>query len=210
MAYTSFFRDQEILEPAVNELAKAYQPGRPLHVWDAGCASGEEPYTLAMMLSRRMGPFFFRQVHILATDREESPFPQFEEKIRQGIYPEADLQWIPADFRKAFVVAMADGQGQMHEDLRQAIEYRQHDLLSLAPPIAGVSLVVCKNVILHLPAHLRGQVVDMFHTALLPNGLLALDRHQDLPEENRSGFERVSEDLSLFRKLARTPCGSSS
>lgn len=209
MAYTSFFRDDEILDAAVQALAKAYTPGRSLQVWDAGCASGEEPYTLAMMLSRRLGPFFFRQVRILATDREESDYPQFEAKIRQGIYPATDLQWIPNSFRAEFVDPLPDGSGRMHEELRGAVDYLQHDLLSLEAPIQGASLVVCKNVILHLPAHRRAAVVDMFNQTLIPGGLLALDRHQELPEPCRDSFEPVHPDLALFRKVAEVPCGSS-
>lgn len=201
MAYTSFFRDDEILEAAVQTLAERHVPGRPVLVWDAGCASGEEPYSLAMMLSRRLGAFFFRQVQILATDREESAFPQFEAKIRAGVYPASDLQWIPETFRAEFVEPLPDGSGRMHEELRRAIAYRQHDLLSLEPPVQGAALVVCKNVILHLPSHRRDQVVAMFHTALEPGGLLALDRHQELPEGCDGLFRQVRPDLALFQKV---------
>lgn len=209
MAYTSFFRDDEILDAAVQALAQTHTPGRPLQVWDAGCASGEEPYTLAMMMARRLGPFFFRQVRILATDREESHFPQFEAKIREGVYPAADLQWIPEEFRAEFVEPLPDGSGRMHEELRRAIDYLQHDLLTLEAPVRDASLVVCKNVILHIPAHRRTEVVAMFNESLLPGGLLALDRHQELPEGCREAFQPVAGDLALFRKVAELRCGFS-
>ena len=98
MAYTSFFRDTDALN-AISEIAiPALAHWRSIRVWDAGCATGEEPFTLAMVFASKLRPFPFRNLDILATDYEESSFPQFAEQIRRQVGKARASQVLSARF----------------------------------------------------------------------------------------------------------------
>jgi chemotaxis protein methyltransferase CheR len=99
MAFTFFFRDQSPLELAVEHLCLHMSGRSRIRIWDAGCAMGPEPYTLAMILAENMGNFAFRNISIYASDYDLPLLKTLEE----GIYPWVELQRVPGDiFRKYF------------------------------------------------------------------------------------------------------------
>lgn len=201
MAYTSFFRDRDVLDLIVRFVLPAVQDLPEVKIWDAGCASGEEPYSLALLCAENLGPFAVRKVRIIATDREESNFPQFARIIAEGVYHGRDLAWVPEDLRgRYFQPAEKEGCFRIDSLLRGMVSYAQHDLLTLKPVDTGFSLVVCKNVLLHFSPGQRVEVLRMFHEVLRPPGFLALDFHQELPTEAAGWFVPVTRDGKLFRK----------
>jgi chemotaxis protein methyltransferase CheR len=204
LAYTSFFRDAEVLDAIGAKVVPWASAQQEIKIWDAGCATGEEAYTLAMIFAERLDPFTIRNLRIVATDREESTFPQFEAKIARGRYHRQDLMWVPEPLRTAyFSPTSVQDQFEAAAVLRDCIKYIRHDLLTLAPIDTGFALVVCKNVLMHCPEAERHLVVDMFWHALRPGGYLAFDCFQALPVENQHQFDQVEPGLQLFRKRAR-------
>ncbi len=209
MAYTSFFRDSEVLDAIGTQVVPWASAQQEIKIWDAGCATGEEAYTLAMIFAERLGPFAIRNLRIMATDREESAFPQFEAKIARGQYHRQDLIWVPELLRATyFAPTTVQDQFEATAVLRDCIKYTRHDLLTLEPIDTGFALVVCKNVLMHCPEPSQPRVVDMFWQALRPGGYLAFDGFQALPEENRHQFEQVEPGLKLFRKRMGAACAS--
>jgi chemotaxis protein methyltransferase CheR len=201
LAYTYFFRDLEILEAIGSIVAPWAATHAEIKVWDAGCASGEEPYSLAIIFAERLDPFTIRNLRILATDREESSFPQFEDKINLGHYQRHELIWVPEALRGLyFEPTDAPDTFSAAPVLRDCIRFLRHDLLSLEPVDSGFDLVVCKNTLMHCPPDEVPLVVDMFHGALRPGGFLAFDCFQPLPPANEAQFEQVEPGLQLFRK----------
>jgi len=172
-----------------------------IKVWDAGCATGEEAYSVAMVFSERLDPFTIRNVRILATDREESDFPQFEKKISEGRYHRRDLIWVPEPLREAYFTPTGEDEiFEASDVLKECIQFTKHDLLSLEPIDTGLVLVVCKNVLMHIEVEAQPLVIDMFHRALRPGGFMAFDCFQELPRQNEHQFEVVEPGLKLFRK----------
>ncbi|MDR3671041.1 MAG: CheR family methyltransferase [Holophaga sp.] len=201
MAYTSFFRDADALTAIGDIVIPALAHWRAIQVWDAGCASGEEAFTLAMVFATRLGPFPFRNLDILATDYEESSFPQFAQQIASAQYTRKDLFWVPQEHRDAYFLATGDPeQFQLVPELRERVRYLQHDLLTLVPPETGKSLIVCKNVLMHFSPENQVRVLEMFHQALVPGGYLALDGAQAMPASCGHWFPRVDPGLPLFQK----------
>ena len=100
MAFTFFFRDAEVLEMAVRHALPVLRGQAFIHIWDAGCAHGPEPYTLAIILRQQMSEFVFRNVRIHATDVDVT----FEQHMRNGIYREEELRRIPGGFRERYFV----------------------------------------------------------------------------------------------------------
>ena len=201
MAYTSFFRDSDALEAIEKVVMPALSHLRAIQIWDAGCASGEEPYTLAILFASRLGPFSFRGLDILATDHEESSFPQFADQIKKAMYGRKDIMWVPQELRDRYFLPTDDPEYFLLDaEIREKVRYCQHDLLSLVPPEMGKSLIVCKNVIMHFTPTEQVGVLEMYWKTLSPGGFLVLDGNQDMARELKDRFERVEEGWPLYRK----------
>ena len=199
MAFTFFFRDQRVLDSIVHVVPGIPGPSN-IRVWDAGCASGEEAYSLAMLLFESLLPSACDRLRIDATDLEENS--QFANTIATGTYASGLLKGSPHQelLAKYTVPSARAGYVEFGAELRKCIFYHRHDLLSLRPIGSNFSLVVCKNVLLHLTYDQRVKVITMFHEALSPGGYLALDEFQELPFEVSPLFERGLADGKLCRK----------
>ena len=200
MAFTYFLRDMQTLERIVEHVIP-YTSGRSrVRVWDAGCASGQEPYSLAMLFAENMGSFGFKNLRIEATDLDDCSL--FGDIIRTGLYKEEDVKRMPSDlFKKYFEPADKPGYFTISELLRNRIEYKRHDLLSLKSIGEGFSLILCKNVLLHFEYPERIEVIKMFHSSLAPGGFFATEQTQKMPDELSHLFEQVVSDAQLFRRL---------
>jgi chemotaxis protein methyltransferase CheR len=198
MAFTFFFRDQQVLERVVDHLLPILAGRSYPRVWEPGSAMGQEPYTLSIMLAERMGYFAFKNLHIDATDVEG----QFARVVEAAEYPKDELERLPEGIlEKYFEPADKADYFRVIASIRQPVVFHQHDLLSLREFGQGYSLVLCKNVLLHFQAAERIEVLRMFHRALAPGGLFASEQTQEMPPELSSLFERVVPDGQLFRRM---------
>jgi chemotaxis protein methyltransferase CheR len=200
MAFTYFFRDLQTLNAIVTNLVPFSSGASRIRIWDAGCAMGQEPYSLAILLSEAMGRFSYRNLKILATDIDGSNL--FRQIIERGEYQAEELERIPKElFEKYFHPSTRPGYFQIDEVVRNRLEFQREDLLKLQPIAQNLSLVLCKNVLLHFQAAERVEVIKMFHNALIPGGFFATEQTQKMPVELAGYFEQVSSDCQLFRKV---------
>jgi len=207
MAFTFFFRDQQVLERVVEHILPSLAGRSHPRIWDAGVAMGQEPYTLCIMLADRMNHFAFNNLRIDATDVESTG--QFAQMIEAGLYPKDELARLPAGILdKYFEPNGKPGSFRVIDKIRQRVVYQQHDLLSFLEIGHGYSLVLCKNVLLHFQPPERIEVLRMFHRALVPGGLFATEQTQEMPRELDSLFHRVIPDGQLYRKVEGGGCGS--
>lgn len=201
MAFSFFMRDQHTLEHAVNHTL-AYAMGRSrLRVWDAGCAQGQEAYSLAMLFAERMGYFGFKNLIIEATDYDQEN--RFGEIVQKAHYRYDDLKRIPAPLFDSYFEKVDEGGGTFRpvEKIRNAVQFRYHDLLTLSEARGDYCLVICKNVLLHFSPEQRLEVIRMFHRSLAPGGYLATEQTQKMPAEVAPLFEKVLPDAELYRKV---------
>ena len=202
MAYTSFFRDPDALEAIIDVALPLLSHRKEVRIWDAGCATGEEPFTLAMLLASNMGPFLYKNLDILATDHEESNFPQFENRIKNALYSRKDIFWVPDVFRKASFIETDDPETFcLTPEIRDKVRYIKHDLLTYAAPEDHKSLIVCKNVLMHFNPEQQVKVLEMFHEALEINGFLVLDGAQRLPDGAMNLFRRMRPSAPIYQKI---------
>jgi chemotaxis protein methyltransferase CheR len=207
LAFTFFFRDQQILERVVEHILPCLAGRSHPRIWDAGVALGQEPYTLSMMLAERMGHFGFDNIRIDATDVEATG--QFARTIEAGLYPREELSRLPEGIlKKYFEPNGKSGDFRVIDKIRRRVAFQQHDLLSLQEIGHGYSLVLCKNVLLHFQPLERIGVLRMFHRALGPGGFFATEQTQEMPQELASLFQRVVPDGQLFRKVEGAECAS--
>jgi len=204
VAFTYFFRDAQILELAIDRALPNIRGQAFIDIWDAGCAHGPEPYTLAILLREKLSEYVFRNVRIHATDVDAT----FRQQVGEGVFRNDEVARVPADIRRRyFEPAAKAGHVQVVEELRRKIHFRQHDLLSLEPVREALSLIVCKNVLLHLDQPERQAVVRMFHRALRPDGLLAMEHTQKMPDGLDPMFEQLAGHARVFRRVDRSAAG---
>ena len=200
MAFTYFFRDMQTLELITRYVIPEVNGCRHIKVWDAGCAHGPEPYSIAIMFREGMGHFMFRNLKIYATDIDNSS--RFDEIIAEGIYPEGEIKRIPSEIRnKYFGESDRPGCYKIADDIRASLSYTRHDLLSLKPVATGFNLIVCKNVLLHFNEKERIEVIKMYHNVLVPGGFFVMEQTQKLPAELEPLFQQIVGNAQLFRKV---------
>jgi chemotaxis protein methyltransferase CheR len=145
-----------------------------------------------------MSEMLFRNVRIHATDVDG----QFGPQVVSGVFPEGELQRIPGDlFERYFRPADQPGCFQVVEEIRSRVRFERHDLLSLKPVRENVSLVVCKNVLLHFSERQREDVLRMFHAAMREDGLLVMEHTQKMPETLRGLFVQTAPNAQVYRRI---------
>jgi two-component system CheB/CheR fusion protein len=176
---TGFFRDESawdyLAQVIIPRLLEEKAPDEPIRVWSAGCSSGEETYTLAMLLVEALGPEAFRRrVKIYATDLDEEALAQ----ARSAAYTDKDLQVVPASMRKKYFGPLG-GRHTFHVDLRRAVIFGRHDLLQDAP-ISRLDLLICRNTLMYFNAEAQSKILARFHFALREAGVLFLGKAEML------------------------------
>jgi chemotaxis protein methyltransferase CheR len=201
MAFTFFFRDEQILSLAVQKLVPLTMGRSNVHILNAGCAMGMETYTFAILLAESMGKFALRNVKIHAVDIDNENV-DFGKTVTEGIYHKDSLQRIPADlFNKYFNPSNKPDHFQVSSDLLNLVTFQKYDLLTLKGLRNDYSLVICKNVLLHFNQPERIKVIDMFHQSLLTGGLLAMENTQQMPDELKGKFRKLVEYAQLHEKI---------
>ncbi len=199
MAFTYFFRDMQTLEIIRDFAIPTLRTRRYINVWDAGCAMGPEPYSLAIVLRENMGHMIFRNVRIHATDIDNSDL--FGKIIEEGIYPDEQVQRIPSDiFSRYFRKADEPNHYKIVDEINRCVRFQKHDLLTLDPPRREFGLILCKNVLLHFTYEERISVIKMFYDTLIDDGFFVTEQTQKMPEELSGLFEQVVPNAQLFRK----------
>jgi len=201
MAFTYFLRDMHTLQLIAKNVIPHLYGRKKIKVWDAGCAMGQEAYSIAIVFAENLGPFAFKNLHIDATDIDGSN--QFEEIIVNGVYQEAELKRIPRElFKKYFKPTKSEGYFKVVDTIRNSVHFQKHNLLSLKTIGTGYILIICKNVLLHFQPEQRIEVIRMFYNSLDVGGFFATEQTQKLPKETEHLFERVSSDGQIFRKVS--------
>jgi two-component system, chemotaxis family, CheB/CheR fusion protein len=176
---TAFFRDSSAWEYLAEEilpnLIKNKKTSDQIRIWSAGCASGEEAYTLAMLMAEILGVEEFRQrVKIYATDVDEDALNQ----ARQAIYSAKDVQAVSDELRQKYFEIIGN-RYVFRQDLRRSVIFGRHDLLQDAP-ISRLDLLVSRNTLMYFNSETQGRILARFHFALNDHGYLFLGKAEML------------------------------
>jgi two-component system, chemotaxis family, CheB/CheR fusion protein len=175
---TSFFRDAEVwtyLDQQLLPRLLESRDGEPLRIWSAGCASGQEAYTIAMLIAEHVGAASARdRAKIYATDVDEEALGQ----ARQAVYKPSDIEGVPDDLRTKYFEP-AGGAFVFSRDVRRAVIFGRHDLLQDAP-ISRVDLLLCRNTLMYFNADAQARVVARLFFSMVSGGLLLLGRAEML------------------------------
>ena len=196
---TGFFRDppawEALRDDVLPELLTARGVTRPIRIWSAGCATGEEAYTLAIIFAEALGAEgFFHRVKIYATDLDEDALQQ----ARAGTYTDRQIADVPEELREKYFEP-AGTRHSFRRDLRRQVIFGRNDLTRDAP-ISRVDLLVARNTLMYFTADTQSTVVRKFHFALSQPGYLFLGKAEMLLNHGDQ-FEPVDLRKRLFKKI---------
>ncbi len=198
---TAFFRDRSawdfLREKTIPRILEQKEEDEPVRLWSAGCASGEEAYSLAILLSEALGvEQFCQRVKIYATDFDDDAINQG----RKAVYPAKSLETIPEDWQRKYFETK--GSGYIFDStLRRCVIFGKHDLLEDAP-ISRLDLLSCRNTLIYFNSETQAKILNRFHFALNPSGFLFVGKAEMLLAQS-SLFAPVNSRNRVFIRLAQ-------
>jgi two-component system CheB/CheR fusion protein len=202
---TSFFRDADAFEVLRSELAKRVFPskaqGKSIRVWVPGCCTGEEAYSIAILLHELMVELEKNlEIHIFATDIDGASI----EQARTGVYPEGIAAEItPERLARYFDAEAETGSYRVKKFLRDMLVFSEQDV-GRDPPFSRLDLISCRNLMIYLGPELQVQILTVFHYALNPGGLLLLGTSESVGDL-RTMFLAVEAKSKLYQRTPDTP-----
>ena len=202
---TSFFRDPKVFdvlaEKIIPDLVRSHTSDHPLRIWIAGCSTGEETYSFAMLFREQITAAKRNvKLQVFASDVD----PDAIARAREGLYPEtieADVS--PARLARFF--SKEDHNYRVLPELRAAVVFTVQDVLG-DPPFSRLDLVSCRNLMIYLRPEAQAKVISLFHFALREGGLLLLGSSETLG--NADGrFETISKQQRLYRHVGHSRPG---
>ena len=202
---TSFFRDPDVFEllarTILPELLHSHPVDRILRIWVAGCSTGEEAYSIAMLFQEQIAATGSSiKLQMFASDADADAVAS----AREGLYPasiEADVT--PARLAAFFV--KEDHSYRVQPELRAMVVFTVQDLLA-DPPFSRLDLVSCRNVMIYLGIEAQRQLVGLFHFALRADGMLLLGSSESVGDAP-GRFEMISEPARLYRHIGHSRPG---
>jgi two-component system CheB/CheR fusion protein len=194
---TQFFRDRESFEyleqHAIPTLFKGKEAGGSIRVWSVGCATGEEAYSIAMLLLEQTGHHRNApELQVFATDLHETSL----KRARDGIYPDSISADVAPERLQRFFTKQ-DSSYRIRKEVRDRVVFASHNLLR-DPPFSHMDLIICRNLLIYLQREPQHDVLELFHYALNPNGILMLGPSETV---DRPGlFRAESKHHAVYRR----------
>ncbi|MHA1541672.1 MAG: CheR family methyltransferase [Candidatus Hodarchaeales archaeon] len=182
---TRFFRDKELFLALEKEVLAGLFKDRknPVRIWSAGCCTGPEPYSLAMLISNIQEKENIRRTYLLATDINL----KFLREAKEGIFLSDSLKEVDQSRIQRFFRPIGTGEFRVVPEIRQMVTFQQHDLRT-APPASNFDLIMCRNVLIYFSRGESNEFFKRFLSVLKPNGYLILGKCEILPQTIKDNF----------------------
>jgi chemotaxis protein methyltransferase CheR len=200
---TEFLRDPDVWDEIRSLVlprllkAAASRPLKELRIWSAGCSSGEEPYSLAMLAlqaAEEQGQGV--GIKVLASDLDQVVL----EKARRGLYPPNAFAHVPEGLLRRWFVPGPEGGHQVGPRLRCAVSFRTLDLFA-SPPPPSLDLVLCRNVMIYFSRELQQRLLRSYHQALRPGGIFITGKTETVLGPARTVFQSLSARSRIFERV---------
>ncbi len=156
--------------------------GKNLKIWSAACSTGDEPYTIVMMLSKHIP---LNQISVLATDLDAVVLA----KAKAGIYDKKEVAGVPAEFKSKYFTETADGKMKVSEEIKSRVTFKQADLLRDPYP-KDYHLIVCRNVLIYFTEEAKDDIFRKYYNTLAPGGILFIGSTEQIINYKDIGFVR--------------------
>jgi len=154
--------------------------GQNLKIWSAACSTGDEPYSLAMVLAKKIP---LNKIHIIATDIDS----QVLEKAKIGIYSPNSLKGLPDEYKNKYFEPMGDKAFKISDNIKKCVEFRKHNLLKDSYP-SSCHLIVCRNVMIYFTEEAKSGIYKQFFSALTKGGCLFVGNTEQIINHRELGF----------------------
>jgi chemotaxis protein methyltransferase CheR len=194
---TEFFRDTDVYESLKKDiLPDLFRQRKRLRIWFAGCSTGEEPYSIAMILSDLVAQDKELSAQIYATDIDKIVLA----KAQEGIYsPKAMKNLSETQIHRHFT-KLPDGNYQVKPHLKEFIRFRPHDLMSGVPVSRWLDLVTCRNVTIYFTETQKDDIVRLYHGALVTDGYYIMGKTEYLGRKVENLFTAKNSVQKIFIK----------
>jgi two-component system, chemotaxis family, CheB/CheR fusion protein len=194
---TQFFRDADVFAHLEREVVPKLFEGKKasdnIRVWSVGCASGEEAYSIAMLLIEQAGRMAEApHMEVFASDIHEPSL----RRAREGAYPDTIEGEVSSERLRRFFTKEDNGY-RIRRELREIVVFANHNLLR-DPPFSRIDLIVCRNLLIYLQRDLQSDVIDIFHYASNPGGMLLLGPSESI--DRAALFQPESKQFCLYRR----------
>jgi two-component system CheB/CheR fusion protein len=202
---TNFFRDPEAFaalnEQVIPKLFAGKPPNAPIRVWVPGCSTGEEAYSIAILLQEHLHavkrPF---KVQVFATDIDSKAVDQ----ARAGVYPASIAADVSPERLAQFFTQEPDGSAyRIQKTIRDMLIFSEQDAIK-DPPFSRVDLISCRNLLIYMGAELQKKLISLFHYALNPGGFLFLGTSETVSEYSDL-FATIGRQAKLFSRKQGLP-----
>ncbi|MFW5700658.1 MAG: CheR family methyltransferase, partial [Cyclobacteriaceae bacterium] len=194
---TTFFRDKDsfqTLEDHLEKFISKKDPGAHIRIWVPGCATGEEPYSIAIMLSSLLKEKIEQyKIQIFATDIDERAIA----KARRGVYSAKALENISRDVIDNYFLKR-ETEYELIKSIRGMVLFSKHDVIS-NPPFLKLDLISCRNLLIYFGVNLQKQIIPLFHYALHDNGVLFLGKSESIGQFSNL-FSIIDSKHKIFKK----------
>ncbi|MFX0094576.1 MAG: CheR family methyltransferase [Candidatus Hodarchaeota archaeon] len=201
---TSFFRDKETFDVFKEILIKyVFNPThkrRVIRIWSAGCATGAEPYSIAMLvdqlLKRKTTPY---HVKVLASDFNEDLLSI----ARRGIYTKPQIKDLPPNFASEYLEPLAGGKFRITYHIKRFVDFFYFDLTSNELPVKNLDVIFCRNVLIYFSKTATQQILGRFYSVLTSGGILVIGQTEALQPSFRDYFTRLNPRHRIYQKDAQ-------
>ena len=192
---SEFWRNPEqwkVLEDSViPELIK--KNGKNIKVWSAACSTGDEPYTLVMLLSKFIP---LNKIKVIATDLDRVVL----EKAHIGLYDEKSLKGLPKEYITKYFTKVGTKSYQISDDIKKCVEFKQHNLLKDSYP-SDCNMIICRNVMIYFTEEAKAEIYKKFNASLKSDGILFVGSTEQIISPGDSGFSTYKS--FFYKKAAR-------
>jgi chemotaxis protein methyltransferase CheR len=199
---TEFFRDKEVWDEVKNVILPAlFQQKKRISIWCAGSSTGEEPYTLAILLHDALVNHKDWSGIITATDIDEVVLA----KAKAGVFEEKAMQKLPTVQIQRHFTKRPDGLYEAKQHLKDLLRFRPHDLMSGVPPVRYVDLITCRNVTIYFTEKQKDDLARLFHSALVTDGYYLMGKTEYLGRQVEDLFAPKNTSQKVFMKREKSP-----
>ncbi|MEJ2031487.1 MAG: CheR family methyltransferase, partial [Deltaproteobacteria bacterium] len=202
---TSFFRDRVAWKALNNQVVRKLvgeDTGRPVRVWTPATATGEEAFSITMMLAHELSQAERkREIMVFATDVNNAAL----EKAREGRYPASISVDVPEEYLQKYFSPTEDGQALIvNKEIRERVVFARHDLLT-DPPFSRLDLIICRNFMIYLEPDAQEKCITLFHYALKDGGYLFLGNAETVGKKTKLFKSIGHKQCRVYRKIETNP-----
>lgn len=165
--------------------------GENLKIWSAACSTGDEPYSLAMVMAKKVP---MNRIHIIATDIDN----QVLDKAKDGVYLASSLKGLPDEYKKKYFEKVGDRYFKVSDEIKKCVEFKKADLLKDKYP-TDCHLIVCRNVMIYFTEDAKTEIYRNFNHSLVKDGCLFVGNTEQIINHKELGYD--FDKLFFYRKV---------